>query len=125
MFDTGEVELSCFVTFVGFDDANIQRTSNVSWFGPNGLIQNGEDSIITEMQNVNQSFPSSTLLLSGLNITLDNNTIYTCRVNVSVEGTRYEFIEPNSAENSSLPLIIQGIDNYFKSSNKIGHFLLV
>lgn len=108
IFDTGEVLFSCTVTLDDFD-TTISPDVNVSWIGPNGLIENSTNSIIEQEEyEIDDSlyFNTFTLLLSNLDIATDNNTVYNCTVTVTAASE--EYIEPNSASALSLPLVIEG-----------------
>ena len=112
IFDTGQVLFLCMVTLIGID-TNFIPNVTTSWFGPNGLVENDTNSIIDNQQLLEMQSDFNfyiTLLINNLNITNDNNTTYTCSVSVgaSMEFPRYEYIEPNSAADSSSPLSIEG-----------------
>ena len=109
IFDTGQVLFVCSVTVFGIDSSFISNVT-YSWYGPDGAVENSTDSIIEVLTLSDSGTADITLLINNLNITSDNNTIYSCSVNygASMNFISYEYIVPNSAADSSSPLVIDG-----------------
>ena len=75
--------------------------SNLSWIGPNGMIDNSTKYLINEqsfeIMNGLDYFLNATLLINDLNITTDNNTVYNCSLSVgaATQFASHEYIIPN------------------------------
>ncbi len=111
IFDTGEVLFLCMIEFSGFD---VIPEPNVSWIGPNGMIDDSTKYVTNEQSfemNGLDYFLNVSLLINDLNITTDNNTVYNCSLSVdaATQFANHEYIIPNSAIDSTEPLIINGL----------------
>ena len=111
IFNTGQVLFLCMIELSGFD---VSPAPNMSWIGPNGMIDSSTKYIINqenvEMNGLNY-FLNVSLVINDLNITTDNNTVYNCSLSVgaATQFVRHEYIIPNSAIDSTEPLIINGL----------------
>ena len=88
-------------------ELNINSTSGVdiiffNWTGPNGIVNNGSDYTITDQAD------NSILRIERLNVSRDNNAVYTCSVTAVLDNDTVEGTAIVQGRNS-LTLRLQGV----------------
>lgn len=108
IYETNYVLFECIISGI-LPQIETETTLNVTWTGSYGVIQSNDTYNISTIM-LNETNYLSILNITSVNVTVHNDTLYTCSVVLMVNAsfTRSSFIVPGKASATSDRLIVQG-----------------
>ena len=107
IYETNYVLFECIISSI-LSQIKTETILNVTWTGSYGVIQSNDAYHISTVM-LNETNYLSILNLTSVNVTVHNNTLYTCSVVLMVNAsfTRSSFITSGRASATSDSLIVQ------------------